>query len=58
MIKLKDVVWGDVELEEDNNTTNGDNDVSVMTCCGYPPSPMKPMCCPPFPPPITPFYSR
>jgi len=37
MIKLKDVVWGDVELEEDNNTTNGDGDVSVMTCCGYPP---------------------
>ena len=57
MITLKDVVWSDVELEEDNNATNSDDNVSVMTCCGYPPSPMKFTCCP-SPPPIAPFCSR
>ena len=37
MIKLKDVVWGEVELVEEDDTNAGGGSVSVMTCCGWPP---------------------
>ena len=37
MVKLKDVVWGEVELVEGSDTNNKGDDVSVMTCCGWPP---------------------
>ena len=49
MIKLKDVVWGEVELVEEDDTNAGGGSVSVMTCCGYPP-PYEGLRCGVYPP--------
>ncbi len=53
MIKLKDVVWSEVELVEGNDTNNKGGDVSVMTCCGWP-NPINYTC---YPKPQDPWLS-